>query len=381
MLRAILTILGGMSDEPRNTAPTNANSTSSGERPPEHTPASLGRLFAVPLLIVVMIVGCSVVVILLFGWISESREMSIEQLVERIVQGASRFKAGEGEKVLRVAMLPEDKEVWQAAKELAERLESDNPADLPPETKPMVAEKLGTILQEAQAAEQTEMGQKMQQFLLQALGRLGQPESVRILIGYALDESQPMGTRRDALAALVLMRGVPEAREAWPLLVPLMESPERVLRVVATVAVGALVDADNVNAIDVLARASITSDREVMWNATLALGRLGSERAVLGLLDMLDRGYWEKIRVEDESGTLSDVGLSPQVIEYHLMSAMDAAVRVGEPRLRESVEKLKEDKSLKVRNHAIQTIEKWGDAGAEPAAESATPQPTRGEAE
>jgi HEAT repeat protein len=378
MERAILTILGRMGAEPKQNTSDNGLIPEPGERPPEHTPASLGRLFAVPLLIVVMIVGCSVVVILLFGWISESREMSVEQLVDQIVTGASRFKAGEGEKVLRVAMLPEDKELWQAAKELAERLESDSPEDLPPEKKPMVAEKLGTILKEAQAAEQTEMGQKMQQFLLQALGRLGQPESVEILIGYALDESQPMGTRRDAITALVLMRSVPDARAAWPLIAPLIESREPVLRVMATLAVGALVDPDNEKAIDVLVDASRSTDREVMWNATLALGRLGRDQAVFGLLDMLDRDYWEKIRVEDQSGNPMDVGLSPQVIEYYLISAMDAAVRVGDPRLKEAVEKLDDDPSLKVRDHAIKTLERWGSADVEPTAERVPPQDSPG---
>ncbi len=354
-----------MSDQPNNDAPAQETPPAS-EPPPEHNAASLGRLFLVPLLIVLMIVGCSVMVILLFGWISESRDLSIDDLVNRVIEGSSRFKTGEGEKVLQVAMLPEDKELWQAAQELAERLKRDDPAELPPEKKQNIAEKLGTMLVESRRAEQAEMGRKMQQFLLQALGHLGQPESVSLLLAYALDDSQPTGTRRDAVGALVLMKDVPEAREAWPQIAPLLESPDQVLRVVATVAVGSLATPEEETAIDTLARASLTSDREVMWNATLALGRLGSDKAVLGLLDMLDRDYWEKVRTKDEAGALTNEGLSAHVIEYYLITAMDAAAPVGESRLREAVEKLREDKSLKVRNHAMTILKEWPDASTEP---------------
>lgn len=337
-------------------------------QPPEPPRASIARLFAVPLLIVLMIVAASVTVVLLFGFIAESGERSVTKLVDQIESSAQRTLAGRGDKVFRVAMLPEDKELWQAAKDLADLLQSDDPADLPADERPEVAERLGRILRESANAQQGDMGQKMQSFLLQALGQLGQPQSVDLLIEYALDESQPVGVRREGLAALVLMKEVPEARGAWPRVVGLLQSREEVLRIVAAVAIGALAEPRDEAAVRALADAARGDDREVMWNATLALARLGSARAAPGMLDMLDRDYWENIRMDIPSAPGRETRLTPQLIDEYLIVTMDAALSIGGGSLRRSVETLTEDRSLRVRDHAMRTLTRWPTPPTHPSA-------------
>ncbi|MCE7927094.1 MAG: hypothetical protein DYG91_01140, partial [Chloroflexi bacterium CFX7] len=76
----------------------------------------LARLFGVPLLIVVMIIGSAVLVVLLFGSITTEQDRSVGELLGVM----EREPVG---KVFDLAMMPQDKEIWQAAKELAARLQ------------------------------------------------------------------------------------------------------------------------------------------------------------------------------------------------------------------------------------------------------------------
>ncbi len=319
---------------------------------PEMTPRLLGRLFLVPLLIVIMLVGASAAVVLLFGWITRPAEVSIPALV-------SRIEAGSGEKVLGVMMLPRDREVWQAAMDLSRRLESIDEQELPPQMRPEIARRLGEVLAKSRAGSQQDMGREMQRFLLLALGRLRQPESVEVLVAYATDASQPVEVRQDAMSALVLMRDQDAAKNAVQALTPLLESPEPVIRIVATVAIGALATRDDAAVIEALSRASASNDREVVWNATLALARLGSERAVPGLMDMLDRGYWDKIRTKGIGGAEGQA-LSAQAKDAYLILAIEAAGALGAGALRPSVEALAKDASLPVQDQARKALEQWG---------------------
>ncbi len=327
---------------------------------PPMTSKMLGRLFIVPALIVAMIVGSSVVVVLLFGWITTSREESIEKLV-------SRIEAGAGDKVIGVALLPRDKEVWQAAMELAERLQSDDPKVIKPEERPVIAERLEGILKPAQATKQTEMGQQMQEFLLTAVGRLGQPSSVPLLVSYATDNAQPPNVRRHALSGLVFMRHEPVARRAAHDLLPLLDSEEAVLRIAATVAIGALAEPNDATSLGGLTRAYRSADREVVWNATLALAQLGSKVVVPTLKDMLDRKYWEDVHLESAevaSPSTPDRKLTPVQVDGYLMLAMDAAQALHDEALKPAIEALRQDHSLQLRDHAAKIIQQWSSGPA-----------------
>jgi HEAT repeat protein len=320
---------------------------------PDMSPKLLARLFAVPLLIVVMIVGCSLAVFLLFGWISEGREQSIEKLVERI-------EAGAGEKLLDVAMLPKDKEVWQAAADLANRLHSDQ-SKLSPEERARVAARLGSVLEKSAKARQGEGGQGMQEYLLIALGKLEQPESVPLLVAYANDDAQPVGVRRNALMALELLKAVPAARQVWPQVAGLLDSPEPVLRLVAVTTLGTLADRGDEAAVTALRRAYHSGDREVQWTAAVALARLGDASPAALLSDMLARAYWESVQATPEPGESpeSKRRLPPDRVDEYLMHTIDAARSLGTPALRKKVETLTNDASPQVRDRAKQSLKGW----------------------
>ncbi len=324
----------------------------------------MARLFIVPLLIVLMIVGSSVVVVLLFGWITTSREESVEKLLDRI-------EAGAGDKIMSVALLPRDKEVWQAAMELASRLQSDDPRTLPPEKRPEIAVRIEALLDRTRGVEQTTMGQEMQQFLLTALGHLKQPTSVEVLAKYATDEKQPIAVRRHALDGLVLMRELPAARSALPELLPLIDSAESTLRVAGTAAIGALAQPGDSVALSGLTAAYRSNDREVVWNATLALARLRSKVCVPTLKDMLSRGYWESIKLDSATPTKSgqgDLNLTAVQVDGYLMLSIEAAEQSRDPALEPAVEKLTQDRSLQVRDRASKALHQWSSPGTSPSA-------------
>lgn len=334
----------------------------SDETPPDMSASLLARLFAVPLLIVAMIVGCSVMVVLLFGWISTSQEESIEKLLARI-------EVGTGEKVMDVAMMPQDREVWQAAMELSRRLQSDDPRDLPPEKRPDVAHRLAKILDHTRTGDQTEMAQEMQQFLLTALGWLREPESVGVVEAFASDESQSLNVRRHAVGALVLMRTLPEARGAYPSLLPLLDSPEPVLRVAGVVAIGVLADRGDAVAIKALSEAYRSDDREVTWNATIALARLGAHLVTPMLTDMLDRSYWEQVELDlpdVPSGQGEPRRLTPTQVEGYLVLTIEAAQTLGDPSLQAPVKALMDDTSSRVRERASQASSAWPSSAPSP---------------
>lgn len=336
-----------------------------GRQPPvpEMTPKLLGRLFVVPLLIVVMIVGCSLAVLVLFGWITESRQESLERLVERI-------EAGTGEKVLDVALLPKDREVWQAAMDLGQRLEGDEGRDLTDERRRDLSARLASMLEKRSADRQGDMGRELQRFMLMALGRLGRPESVRVLAAHATDAGQPLEVRRDAVAALMVMRKEPAARAAWPELAVLLDEQDPVLRLYATMAVGALADPGDGEAIKVLRRAYFSDDREVQWNAALALARLKDATALPLIKDMLKRGYWEAVIVAPEAGDDPNARrpLTPVQLGEHLMVTIDAAQLLGTAELRAAVEALRSDSSPRVKDHARKAVESWPTSGTQPTA-------------
>ena len=342
-----------MTDEPEKTEDALDAAEKPDEPAPPMTPKLLARLFVVPLLIVVMIVGCSLAVIVLFGWISTGREQSIEKLVQRI-------EAGTGEKLLDVAMLPKDREVWQAAADLANRLQSES-NQLPPEERSRVAARLGTVLEKSAKARQAEAGQEMQQYLLVALGRLGQPESVPVLVAYATDEAQPVGVRRNALWALGLMKDVPAARQAWPQVASVLDSPEPVLRLVAAATVGTLAERGDEAAVRALRRAYQSGDREVQWTTAIALARLGDASPAALLKDMLSRAYWESVPVTPDPGERPEAQrrLPPDKVDEYLMDTIEAARNLGTPALRQKVETLMQDASPQVRDRANQALKGW----------------------
>jgi HEAT repeat protein len=132
------------------------------------------------------------------------------------------------------------------------------------------------------------------------------------------------------------------------------------MRISAVIAVGALAPQGDPQAIAELTRAYRNEDREVVWNASLALARLGSATSVPMLQDMLTRKYWDGITMD--LPTLP--GDAPRPLSAHIRNeylkvTIDAAAELGDPRLKPAVEALANDPVLQVKDHAHKALERW----------------------
>jgi len=106
----------------------------------------------------------------------------------------------------------------------------------------------------------------------------------------------------------------------------------------------------------------LEADREIQWNAALALSRLGSKRGKLVLMNMLDRSFWEGIDLKyEEDGATVRRKFTEAEVEYRLRAAIDAASRLDDDQLRALVVKLsRNDKSPVVRDAALKACEHGG---------------------
>jgi len=328
---------------------------------PEPPSATLiGRLFVVPAVIVTALI-CIAIVVVLFGGTSVGQRPSIDDLLRTIESDAGKHTAG-------MMLFPADREVWQAAQELATRL-SRKEKELTPEHINQTAERIERVLSQlkkpvgaddaAVAAFQTK-----RQFLILALARLGTPQAVDTIAKY-LDNSDPQA-RQAALTGLMELRGQPGVHEHLAAVVGRLDDDSPAVQIVATAAVGVIAQPGDAEAVKALRR-KLAGDREVQWNAALALAKLGSKSGKAVLLNMLDRGFWEKSRVQYQDAAESiDRAFTPNEIDGYLAVAMDAAGRLDDADLRASIERLKSDPSPSVREAARRTL-----AGGEPTAVAA----------
>ncbi|MCH7814923.1 MAG: HEAT repeat domain-containing protein [Planctomycetes bacterium] len=320
----------------------------------------MGRLFLVPLLIVGAIIGCAVVVVLLFGGLVSEPEHSIDQLIAALERPA-------GEKTVGV-MLPRDKEVWQAAQELAGRLTKAD-QELIGADRDKIARRLARIVErDGPVAGDLRDGERQKlAFVMMALARVGEPEVLPTLLKQL--ESPSAATRRAALMALSYYPD-PEALGphisviARSLLDEAVEVQIVACPVVALVADSA--DGARTFAADRLADRLVDADPEVQWNAAIGLGRLADRRSKLVLLDMLDRTFWEQkvLNQAPETGTGRGIGAGHPLpagrVNVYLQTATKAAACFltdpEDPEIREALERLAEDKHAGVRGSAVKLL-------------------------
>jgi len=94
---------------------------------------------------------------------------------------------------------------------------------------------------------------------------------------------------------------------------------------------------------------------DVRWNAAVALARHGNHEGVPVLKQMLDRPYVERtvkrdVRQDEDEDPIADV----------MISGLRAAASLRDDSLKPSVETLSQDKSLKVRQVAIEALKVMG---------------------
>lgn len=321
------------------------------------TATLMGRLFVVPALVVCVLLGVAVVVVF-FGASSLEHPASMNDLLDRL-------QTDPGDKTMGM-LFPEARESWQAAQELARRLE-DKDRFLRPDQVDPTAERIIDILKQDDAqggsgaveGPMAQRGHARKLFLIVALGRLGSPLAVEPL-GRLLEDRDEQ-TRQAVLQALARMGKLPQTRRVLPKVYELLDDPVPAVEMIACLTVAMIAERGDAEAIGQVAR-KLEADREIQWNAALALSRLGSKRGKLVLMNMLDRSFWEGIDLKyEEDGATVRRKFTEAEVEYRLRAAIDAASRLDDDQLRALVVKLsRNDKSPVVRDAALKACEHGG---------------------
>ena len=314
------------------------------------TAGLLARLFGVPLLIVGFVVGCAVVVVLLFGSITSDPQRPVSSLL-------SVLESSSGEKTAGV-LLPRDKELWQVARELALRLGQKEKELTQGEVEEVTDRLVGLLERDApHESELSEMGVKRFHFVIQALGLTDSPRAVEPIAG--LLSSDNADTRRIALTSLARLGESTDVSAAMYAMYRAVGDASPTVRMVACAAVSAVVPRGDARAIDVLKRAYLDGDREVQWNAALGLARLGSSATKSLLLDMLDRPYWETqvtLKASGGGGRATEYPLPPQAVVRYLCATVDACAGLMDDEIALEIEKLKSDASAEVREAVARAL-------------------------
>ncbi|MCG3129337.1 MAG: hypothetical protein FLDDKLPJ_00064 [Phycisphaerae bacterium] len=326
--------------------------------PPPMNLSLLARLFGVPLLIVVMILGSAVLVVLLFGSITTEQDRSVGELLAVM----EREPVG---KVFDLAMMPQDKEIWQAAKELAARLQQGqspmSAADLD-----AVVDRLGRLVDRDLKATAPLPDDHLQplHFFMSALSHTGRPGSIAPLVR-CLGAAQ-WQTRREALKCLGAAHRTAGAREAAKEVAAALEDENATVRTVAAYVLSFLADPADESVRrrlkDICDAAE--EDRELRWNAALTLARLGDDGAVPVLKDMLDRKYWEeRAHVRVEGAAAAEQPMSQPRIEMTLCASVEAAANLTDETVWAMIAELEGDVSLQVRDRVRKALAGRGGAG------------------
>ncbi len=332
--------------------------------PPDSSAAEpeflLGRLFVVPLIILGVILSCAVVVVLSFGAIASDREKPLTQIL-------SLLEAGTGEKTAGFILAPQDKEMWQAAQELALRLERME-SEIAPEEVPEIQARLVRLLERdlSAAGPSERIGRQRTYFVMRAAARAGASAVVPLLIE-ALDNPDA-GIRREALGSLALMGDCEAARAQVVRVARSLGDSEPVVRMVACAALSNLADPADAQVIDALADAHLADeDQDVRWNAAMTLARLRSPKALPTIADMLQRSYWQNQRVQFQSseGRMVDRSLAPERVNEYLITAIEAAETLDDRVIWGRIENLTKDQVLRVVGRARRAIADRAGSGSD----------------
>lgn len=330
--------------------------------PPDLEPMTwslMGRWFGTPLLIIGTIVGGAVVVVLLFGGPASTEQRSVESLLQTLESSGGERSAG--------VLLPREKELWQTALELSERL-ARKETELTAEELHAVARRLATMVEMDLAnldritafgndlSTQRELRSSRFDFLLRALARTECDEAIGPLINVVASGREPyVAVAMQQLGNLHGLSGAKRAIE--PILAVLGKTNRAETLLTGCTVLSVLGDRDDPRVVDTLSAVRLANDGEVEWSAALALARLGSAAGKSTLLDLLDRTHLEsgaRYEVRDEAGGIRRYPMPPNRVEALLRAAMDAAANLSDDDLWGMIDRLKSDPSPAVRGRAIE---------------------------
>jgi HEAT repeat protein len=338
----------------------------SPDLPPEPlTMGTLGRLFAVPLVIICVIVGGAVVVVLAFGSLTSEKSRSIDHLLTSLEQST-------GEPLLGL-LAPREKELWQTAMELGSRLRKKD-SELTAEDLDEVVKRLAVLVEKdletaaglspttAPPGDPVQFRVGRLEWLIRALGSTELPAALPPLIRVVDAGIEPY--RMTAIAELADLKRAEGAEAAIEPIRRALDTSDSVpTLVVACAALSALAEHGDAEVIEALSRARLSHEGEVAWNASLAMARLGSDAGKLTLLDLLDRSFWEapdRYQKTDASGVTHRYAMPAERIERFIIAAIDAASTLDDDELRGRIESLTSDPSLEIRRRAVEALNKTG---------------------
>lgn len=340
------------------------NGGSSPESLPDAEPMTwslLGRFFGLPLLIIGTIVGGAVFVVLLFGGPAAPEKLSVEQLLQALEASSGQRSAG--------ILLPREKELWQRAVELSERLRNKD-TELTADELKTTADRLSAMIFAELAVldeggktgdnprRQLALRSNRLEFMIRALGRTELPGAIASLIKIVERGAEPF-----ASAAMLQLGELPRAEGisgAVPAMTTILGQSTRVeTLIVAATAVSLLADPGDRAVIEALSELCVSREGEVAWSAALALGRLGSIEGKSTLVDLLDREFWEsseRYSVTDESGMVHRYPMPASRVSEYLRAAIEAGANLADPEIRAMIDKLALDASPLVRGAAKKAI-------------------------
>lgn len=257
-----------------------------------------------------LIVLASVLVFLLFGRLAFEQKSAEDFLIE--------IDRTHGERK------------WQAALGLASVLASE-PDRVDRES---LSSRIVAMLRKGERYDE-----KVQSYLVLALGHLRQPQAVEPLLEL-LTRPGPVTLRIHTIWALAQIGD----RRASQAVQGAFQDQNDAMRKIAAYAAGELADRE---AREGLRKLLEDPKQDVAWNAALALAKLGDSSGVPWLDKLLDRAYLDSIPT-----------LSPKDKESILVNALRAAALLKAESLRPRLEILKaSDASLKVRQSAIEALQ------------------------
>ncbi len=338
--------------------PTTLEDTTAGE---PLTPSAMGRFFAVPLLIISLIVGGAVCVVLLFGGPATAPQQSIWELVQTL-------EANSGERSLGM-LLTQEKDLWQTALELGKRLENKE-AELTEQEVEEVGSRITKLLRadlasldhlrygEEDRPQRERLRSTRLVFLIRALGRTELPSVIQPLLEVVRSREEPYSAV--AIHELANLRQMVPTEEAVTVIAEIVRETDRVETLLtACPALSVLADSGNPEAIKALKTAYVKFEGEVSWSAALALARLGSDAGKSAIMDLLDRDFWEsgeRYEKRDEQGQVHRYAMPADMIDLWLLAALEVVPRVDDPDLWKLVDRLKSDRSLAVQAKARELI-------------------------
>ncbi len=326
----------------------------------------MGKLFGVPLLIIGSIVGGAVLVVVLFGAPSTSEQRSVDSLLQALESSSGQRSMG--------VLLPKEKELWQTALELAERLKKKD-VELSEEELEAVTSRIASLLltdlrhvsdmvSEGEEREnQLEIRGGRLSFLIHALGQTERPEAIEPLIEVVRAGQEPFVAV--AIMKLADLKHLANAKTAVePLLSVLHERYGTETRLVTCTALSVLADRGDERVVRALESVRVSQEGELAWAAALALARIGSTAGKMVLLDLMDREFWEsqnRYEIKDKDGNIRRYPMPPGRVESFLIASIEAASGLEDAELRKMIERLESDRAPAVRAAAVKASRRSSD--------------------